>query len=223
MRLVYTITIALTLVHTGRSQCITNINMPPPFIKNYLGTNMPVAYPQNSQVDLVPMIETSCGSHGCYYTDANLEIGFQMNEVLSNYEAAGTNGYLQYPFYSNSAPPEQSIPATPFIMFVSVHYATDVDPAGDWGIATVSSGNYGTSITPVWALGGAVIRIFNDTITTSYLTNIRAHEVGHTYALADCYQCQERSTIMLGSNLDLTGPNASPRYCDVQQIWATAY
>jgi hypothetical protein len=111
-------------------------------------------------------------------------------------------------------------------MFTAVHYYDDVDPNGDSGIFASKWGNYGTRAAPIYALGGGNIRIANipgPGGDSAYLTNIIAHEVGHSNALGDCYNCQLYSTIMLTPNTFLTGSNATPQPCDLQQIHQTAY
>jgi hypothetical protein len=198
--------------------------MPPPFVADYVYAYFPIAYPQGTYVYYIPMDETFCGASGCYNTYTNAEIGPQINLVFGNYYQANTNGNLSYDYYSSTTLPPDTVPFTPYIMFVSVHNATDIDPQGNWGIMISKPGNYGTSSAPFWRLGGANIRILNiPGVTSAYLTNIIAQEIGHTYALGDCYGCQTYSTIMLSANTFLTDASATPQPCDLQQIHQTAY
>ena len=55
--------------------------------------------------------------------------------------------------------------------------------------------------------------------TFESLTNAMAHELGHSFGLQDCYNCKDRSTVML----KFSGFNAStgmegPTGCDVAQV-----
>lgn len=54
---------------------------------------------------------------------------------------------------------------------------------------------------------------------TRALTNAVAHEVGHSFGLLDCYDCQDRSTVMnklkrMNTSNDMEGPTS----CDLAQV-----
>jgi hypothetical protein len=91
--------------------------------------------------------------------------------------------------------------------------------------------NYGTTLEPYYAVGAArtlaSLGMSTEGDSQSYEANTFAHEVGHTFALDDCEDCDGGSggTIMSYqssgqySSQNITGP----QYCDNQQTQQTAY
>jgi hypothetical protein len=55
--------------------------------------------------------------------------------------------------------------------------------------------------------------------TTASLTSAVAHELGHTFGLQDCYDCKDRSTVMIKfGGFSLSNGLEGPTGCDVTQV-----
>ena len=55
--------------------------------------------------------------------------------------------------------------------------------------------------------------------TSASLMSAVAHELGHSFGLQDCYNCKDRSTVMLGfSGFSVSNELEGPTGCDVVQV-----
>jgi hypothetical protein len=208
-------------------------NQPRPLVTNYLGgQNLPVAWPQGYSVVYVEFIGTYNGYSTSFPSDYVSAIAI----AYGKWDSADNNSHLDFEYYGTNLNGLNSVSNTgnpsfqPWHQWIIVHQA-DL-PSNVPADTSYAWQNYGSNESPYWAMGTANSRV-SDAMSlagddVSYSASTFAHELGHTEALDDCYNCQSgtNGTIMTAaigllahSTLNITGP----QYCDNQQTRQTAY
>jgi hypothetical protein len=211
-------------------------NQPQPFITNYFGSVIPIAWPQSSGVFYIEF----SGIYDTYPTSFPADYQAALPAAYSNWEtsASENNSGLTYNYYGTSDIGLSSAGGQPNPNFQPWHIWTvvnqsDLPNATTLAITDFSYQNYGTAAQAFWRLGTAYTRVTSqmsiDGDSFSWEASTFAHEIGHTMALADCEQClyAPGGTIMsyASSPDDPHSPSniTGPQYCDNQQTRQTAY
>lgn len=198
------------------AQCQVGTNEPPPstFMENGTGP-YPAAWPTAAEVPYVEFAGYFCEADGsCYFTYWPTNLANDYAQVLSNW--SGFN--ISFSDAGSGATPDTH-PTLKAIL---------VNPGDLPGGANAETFEGYWSYGGFWALGG-VTQYFTNTITNDHFMQfVAAHEMGHTFALGDCYSCQTDTTVMVsGFNVppfnSPTGGLTAPSACDSAQVTATAY
>lgn len=210
-------------------------NQPQPLVANYLGQNVPVAWPRSAEVYYVEFE----GTYNGYYTYFPSDYGTSAATAYSNWEGASSqdNSLLTFSYYGVTDQGLNSVSSQANPDFQPWHQWTVVNqsdhPSGSTlAVTSWAFENYGSNQQPVWRIGTAYTRVTNAMSQSGDSQNWEAHtfahELGHTMALSDCMLCAggPGGTVMayLSSFLDHSSlPISGPQYCDLVQTQQTAY
>jgi hypothetical protein len=192
----------------------------------------PQAWPQDY---VVYYVEYS-GTYNGYATSFPSDYQTAISTAYTNYNNASNNSLLEFDFWGTSISGLNSIESYPDPDYVPWHEWIIVNqadlPAGVNAETRSQFQNYGSDASPYIAIGNSVSRVSNQMSLAgddvSFSASTFAHEIGHTLALDDCYNCQGGTggTIMTAANSFLahfSGNITGPQYCDNQQTLSTAY
>ncbi len=203
------------------AQCIVNLTQPPP----WLAGSTPVAYPKYSNVRYSYPVYI-CLSSGCYESGyssgGTTPIWTALNNWQSSNGTTANNSLITFSYWWEPLPPDNTSSAANsrgyYIPYVEIFKARAADMGGLAGSATGAFGVYAIGSPPwITALMSGTILIA-DTAAGPTLTAVAAHEVGHLFALGDCYTCID--TVMRSiTSTSLHGPST----CDNQQVRQTAF
>lgn len=204
-------------LQAGWTQCQVGSNEPPPLMVDPFGQGaFPNAWPRGATVPYVMFNGQFCNSDfsSCYWTIWPTNLSGDFVTAMHNYEVFG----ISFSFYGTSQTP----PDHPSLKAILVN-PSDIR---DGAVASTTSGywRYGTT----WALGTVTIYLRNTITSDHFLQFAASHELGHTFALADCYSCAVNTTVMVsGLNSpqfnSATDGLTAPSDCDAAQVFATAY
>ena len=218
----------MALVRNGTSQ----YNEPPALVVVRFGQSSAVAWPQAYTVYYVEY----AGIYDNYETYFPSDYQTAITTAYSNYGGADNNSLLDFEYWGTTADGLDSIGANgnpdcqPWHQWIIVNQAAL--PANVAADTSAAWQNYGSKESPYWAVGTANSRVSNAMSLggddVSYSASAFAHELGHTLALADCYNCQGGSngTIMTAAQSLLAHASyniTGPQYCDNRQTLQTAY
>jgi hypothetical protein len=197
------------------AQCTVGSTEPPPLYGTF-------GYPRAWEVGLnVPFIlyagYITTQASGTYFSYWPTNFGDDIAAALTNWQFGGTNWFGSFVAGGTSVPLVR-----PWYVFYFVKPA-DL-PSGASGGSTAGMQNDGTG---KYVVVNASTSIRNDITNDHYMRHVAAHEIGHSFALGDCYFCSLTTTVMTSATIVFNDPSngllGPGPLCDVLQVNNTAY
>lgn len=202
-------------------QCTVGQNMPPSFVSS----GYPVAWLKNRGVACLLYEGYLCDASGCEMSTWTSSLAAAADTAMANWANARATNNSGVFFYKVSAAPDNSSsgdPSYPWRPWVAINRLSVARlGAGLDGITYSGWHVYHDNYAPApWQtrIGSASIYVRNTITDATYMTHTVVHEIGHTMALQDCYNCQLNTTVM-----DDDVGILSPSSCDNQQSRNTAF